>query len=251
MKILPVLDLLDGVVVRGVAGKRDEYRPVESCLVENANALSIARAFRSQFNLDELYLADLDAILHDRPNLSLIETLTNDGFRLHVDAGLREVSRARQLRDAGVETVVAGLETLPGPEFVEKLCHEIGRNYVVFSLDMQGGRLLGDLASWNTVEPFAVAEHAVSVGIQQMIVLDLEQVGVSQGVSTSELCRRLMRSMPFLKVITGGGVRNVDDLRGMQEDEFHGVLVASAFHSGAITPQDILTLSANSGKQPS
>ena len=63
MKILPVLDLLDGIVVRGVAGKRNAYRPVESQLVDNPDPIFVAEAFRNHFGLTEFYLADLDAIL--------------------------------------------------------------------------------------------------------------------------------------------------------------------------------------------
>src|SRR5260370_41727564 len=62
MQVLPVLDLLNGVVMRGGAGRRSEYRPVVSHLVASAEPLAVAEAFRTHFGLNELYLADLDAI---------------------------------------------------------------------------------------------------------------------------------------------------------------------------------------------
>ena len=46
MTVLPVLDVLEGVVVRGVAGQRAEYRPLRSRLVESAVPLDVARALR-------------------------------------------------------------------------------------------------------------------------------------------------------------------------------------------------------------
>ncbi|MFM8221178.1 MAG: nickel transporter, partial [Planctomycetaceae bacterium] len=44
MQVIPVLDLLGGVVVRGVAGQRDSYRPIVSQLVDGAEPLAVARA---------------------------------------------------------------------------------------------------------------------------------------------------------------------------------------------------------------
>src|SRR5207253_1947746 len=62
MRILPVLDLQNGVVVRGLAGRRAEYRPVVSRLTTSHQPLDIAQAFRDIFGFEHLYLADLDAI---------------------------------------------------------------------------------------------------------------------------------------------------------------------------------------------
>src|SRR5205814_967682 len=81
----------EGVVVRGVGGRRDEYRPVVSRLVDRPDPFSVARAFRDQLGLTRLYVADLDAILHQRPNRDVYRLLANEGFELMIDAGLRSV----------------------------------------------------------------------------------------------------------------------------------------------------------------
>ena len=88
MEIIPVLDLLDGHVVRGIGGRRDEYRPIESDLIDSSHALDIAGAFRDRFGLTRLYVADLNAIQHQTPDLATIHGLVDAGFELMVDAGL-------------------------------------------------------------------------------------------------------------------------------------------------------------------
>src|SRR5947207_2165575 len=107
MRILPVLDLKDGQVVRGVAGRREEYRPVGSQLTASAAPLDVARAFRDRFGLEEIYLADLDAIAGAPPALGVYAGLRGLGFRLWVDAGVRDEASARVLAGAGVERIVA------------------------------------------------------------------------------------------------------------------------------------------------
>jgi phosphoribosylformimino-5-aminoimidazole carboxamide ribotide isomerase len=239
MELIPVLDLLDGVVVRGVAGRRDEYRPVVSRLAGTPDALAVAQAFRDQLGLSRLYIADLDAILHARPNRDVYRTLAADGFELFVDAGLRNVSAAVAVLDAGAARVIVGLETWPAPDELAHLCAAVGAKRVIFSLDLKLGVPLGNVTSWHTDDPLAMVLRAVEAGVRQIIVLDLAQVGAGSGVTTSDLCRRLLKRSPDLHLITGGGVRDILDLDRLDELGIAGVLLASALHDGRIGRNDI------------
>ena len=62
MRVIPVMDLQGGQVVRGVAGQRDQYREVKSDLADPPRPAAIARALVDVFRFDEVYVADLDAI---------------------------------------------------------------------------------------------------------------------------------------------------------------------------------------------
>ncbi len=238
MRILPVIDIKDGIVVRGVAGTRDLYRPLESGLTSSHDVIDVAESLREHFKIDELYIADLDAILNDRPHDVLYETLSNRGFRLLVDAGLREVTRAQQLKSQGAAAVIAGLETAPVPEFLTDLCTAVGSESLIFSLDMQQGKPLSVSRKWRT-DPVGIAEQAAGSGVRRMIVLDLAAVGVSAGLSTLELCRTIGSRYPEMELLTGGGVRNVEDLRAIQTAGVQGVLIASALHNGSLTRTDL------------
>lgn len=240
MIVLPVLDLLNGVVVRGVAGERDQYRPLVSPLAESADPLTLARAFRTQFGLESLYIADLDAILAEAPNLKVYEALAAEGFRLYVDAGLRNLSVARQVHAAGAHILIAGLESIPGPEFLGELCSEFSPERVVFSLDLKNGEpLTGPSAAWPERSPEAIAAEAVARGVSQFILLDLASVGVSRGVPTLELASRIKARHPAVRIITGGGVRHRADLQDLASAGIDGVLIASALHDGRLTPADL------------
>lgn len=234
MQIIPVLDLLNAVVVRGVAGRRDEYRPVISKLTERHDPVSVAQAFRQHLGLTTLYLADLDAILQARPNLSAYRQLIDAGFSLLVDAGLRDADSAIQLLSANAATAVVGLETWSGPAELRKLCRDVGSERVIFSLDLKDGRPLRHSDAWNTDDAWEIAEQAIETGVQRLIVLDLAQVGVGAGVSTLDLCRALRERFPHVRVITGGGIRDAQDLEPLCRAGINGVLIASALHDGRI-----------------
>src|SRR5262245_49628007 len=223
---------MGGVVVRGVAGRRGEYRPVVSRLTDSPEPLAVARAFRTHFGLVEIYLADLDAIAGAPPALDAYSRLRSDGFRLWVDAGVRTAADARRLAAAGLEGVVAGSETLSGPDELRRAVEEVGPGRLLFSLDLKGGRLLGDAAAWGTDDGSSVAARAVGVGVRRLIVLDLERVGVGSGVGTEALCARLAEAHPGIELVAGGGLHGPDDLDRLSAASVSAALVASALHDG-------------------
>ena len=62
MRVIPVIDLKGGVAVHAVRGERERYRPLRSRIAEGSDPVELTRAVRERFGLDELYVADLDAI---------------------------------------------------------------------------------------------------------------------------------------------------------------------------------------------
>lgn len=238
MRILPALDLRGGVVVRGVGGRRDEYRPLVSRLTPSCRPADVAAALRTAFGLTELYLADLDAIGGAAPALATYAALHGLGFRLWVDAGIVMATEAAPLADAGVAGVVAGLETLAGPDVLAELCRRYG-DRLVFSLDLKGGAPLGNPDAWGGTDPLTVAGRAISAGVRRVIVLDLVRVGGGTGTGTEELCRELAARHPGVEILAGGGVRDVADLRRLRACGVGGVLVASALHDGRLTAEQL------------
>jgi phosphoribosylformimino-5-aminoimidazole carboxamide ribotide isomerase len=245
MAILPVLDLMQGQIVRAIAGRREEYRPIVSRLAASPEPLAVARAFRAHFGFTEFYLADLDAIEHGFADVETYSRLQSEGFRLWIDAGLRwaDDPATSTLIEQKEATIVIGLESVEGPAELERLVARIGAERAVFSLDMKGGRPLGRAELWQTADPWSIAQRAMTAGITRLIVLDLAQVGVGAGVGTEDLCRRLKIAYPNVQLTAGGGVRGIDDVRRLEECGVDFVLVASALHDGRITPRELSPLS--------
>jgi phosphoribosylformimino-5-aminoimidazole carboxamide ribotide isomerase len=237
LRVVGVLDLRGGEVVRGIGGRRDEYRPAVSRLTSSCRPLDVARAFREHLGLSELYLADLDALAGAEPAWTTFAELRADGFLLWVDAGVRDAAGARRLAACGVETVVAGLETVAGPAALAEMAGELGPR-LVFSLDLKDGTPLAT-AGWEGGDAWSMAVQAVRLGVRRLLVLDLARVGSGAGPGHRELCRRLAAAHPEVEVGAGGGVRGRADLDLLGACGVRAVLVASALHDGALRREDL------------
>jgi phosphoribosylformimino-5-aminoimidazole carboxamide ribotide isomerase len=238
MRVIPVLDLKGGRVVRGVAGRREDYRPVAGRLTASSLPVDVARAFAEHYGLAELYLADLDALAGARPAWEVYAALRAGGFRLWVDAGVRCPADARAVAGAGVERVVVGLETA-GPDALAGAVRDLGGR-VVFSLDLRGGAPMG--CDWGGGDAWSVAARAVALGVRGVLVLDVARVGVGAGTGTEGLCARLASTYPEVDVAAGGGVRGLADLLRLRAAGVSAALVASALHEGRLGREDLAGL---------
>lgn len=240
MLVVPVLDLMGGLVVRGIAGRREEYQPIRSRLTDSAEPLAVARAFRTHFGLTTLYVADLDAIAGGRPAWAILDALRADGFALWLDAGVRAVATVAQLQRPGIHAIVAGLETIPGPDLLKEIRGVIEPERILVSIDLKHGQPLTPFARWQSTAVETIAREIVNLGYHQLLLLDLAQVGMGQGTGTEALCRRLReQSGTDVSLYVGGGVRGPDDLQRLKVDGIAGVLVASALHDGRLARADI------------
>jgi phosphoribosylformimino-5-aminoimidazole carboxamide ribotide isomerase len=241
MRIIPVLDLMNGVVVRGIAGRRSEYRPLVSRLTPSCFPATVADVLHVHFGITTFYLADLDAIAGGPLPRDTVSVLHDRGYRVWLDAGVTDKARAVAVAECGVANIVVGLETIRSLDELADIVALFGER-VVFSLDLKAGQPIGNVESWRAASAFDVAEQAVANGVQRIIVLDLLRVGVGEGTGTEALCERLVAAFPQVEISAGGGVRGVEDLHRLRDSGMQNVLVASALHDGRLTPDDLAAL---------
>jgi phosphoribosylformimino-5-aminoimidazole carboxamide ribotide isomerase len=245
-RVIPVLDLQAGRAVHAVGGNRAHYEPLRSVLHESSDPIGLARAGRDALGLREMYLADLDAIAGAAPAAAVYRALGSLGIRLWVDAGVRDAASLPPLLDAGVATIIVGLETVRGPAALAEviaspLLDRSGAERLVFSLDVRGGvPLFAAGADWGTDVPLALAESVVAMGLRRILLLDLARVGTGRGPGTLPLLARLAAAHPEVELIAGGGIAGADDLIAAARAGAAAALVGSALHDGRIGAADLV-----------
>ena len=238
-QVIPVIDLKGGGVVHAVAGKRNRYRAIDSSLCENATATKVAKAY-SDFGFRTAYVADLDAIAGSPVDQPSLLSITQTGLHFWLDAGVTTAKQAHRIAEQypGCRIVI-GLESLTSKEAMIEIAGKLPTPRLVFSIDLHGGQLITSVESFQSKTPLELVRNVVNVGFQQLIVLDLENVGTSTGSSSIDICRLINKRFPDVDVWSGGGVRNCMDLLELRDAGCRGALVATALHRGHICQSDL------------
>ncbi len=242
-RLVPVLDVMNGQVVRAVGGRRKEYRPIVSQLTAATTPVAVAKALLTATGAAELYVADLDAIAGSgRIAPSVLELFEVCPVPVWLDAGIGQNLSIAAVPALSHIRPVIGSETCDSPETLFHTLVEAGERKVAFSIDMKHGRLLGHSPAWVEHGVFSdadVLEMAAVVvehmGVRTLILIDLADVGEKAGPTGTEYwCQKIASRMPNMELIVGGGIRNGDDIERLGEAGATAILVASALHDGAL-----------------
>lgn len=237
MKIIPVMDILDGVVVHAIRGKRSQYQPLKSALCNSSEPLAVASAFKV-YGFTELYVADLDSIIGKGENFDVLQQISEmTRLNLIVDAGVSEIEEARRLFCFKASKVVVGTETLPSIDFLKEVIECFGNNKIIVSLDLNNGELLSESESVRSLDVFALVNKFQELGVKELILLDLARVGSCEGVDLSFL-KRLLDGLK-MRLFVGGGVREISDLITIRDMGVSGVLMATALHSKLVSVESL------------
>jgi len=239
LKVIPVIDVLNGIVVHGVRGKRSKYQPLQSNLCKSVKPLEVAKAFKA-LGFDELYIADLDAITCGNVNFKVFKRIAIEtGLKLMVDAGISSLETAEKLFDSEVSRVVIGTETLQSKSFVCEAVKSLGSGCIIVSLDLKDGEVLVKSGFKGSKDPMCLLREFKEMGVSKVIVLDLARVGSSEGPD-ADFVKKVIEKIA-IDVFVGGGVRDIKDLVELKELGVSGVLVATALHSGKISIANLKT----------
>ena len=233
MKIIPVIDILNGKVVHAVKGQRHNYQPLESILFKSTEPLETAKGFKA-LGFSELYVANLDAIIDCSTDFGFFKDIAEEtGLRLMVDAGVTSIDRAQKLFENNVSKLIIGTETLQSKKFVAQAVEIFGSNRVVVSLDLKGDKILVKLGFDGCLSPICLLKDFKAMGVSQVIVLDLARVGSGEGVNLDFL-KKVIAEVG-VEVYVGGGVRDINDLVELKKLGVSGALIATALHTGKIS----------------
>jgi len=237
-RLVPVLDVMGGRVVRAVGGVRHQYEPITCPLTGSRKAYDIAHALTEMTGAKELYIADLDAIMgQPRVDPGVTGILEVWPVLTWLDAGIGRKLTVADLPASPHVRPVVGFETCIRPDKLADALEQAGERPLAFSIDLKRGRLIGNWQNWQLEgdrDALNLARLVVAMGVRTLIVLDLARVGTGTGAGTEPLLRAIRNELPDAELIAGGGVKTRDDIARLGEAGADAVLVASAIHAGSL-----------------
>ena len=243
-RVIPCLDVDRGRVVKGTSfvDIRDAGDPIELA----------ARYDRD--GADELVFLDITATSDKRGTVvDLARRTADDVFvPFTIGGGIRSVSDAQAVLDAGADKVSLASAALERPELIGELAATFGAQCVVLSLDAKR-RPEGD--GWEPYsaggrtgsgrDALAWAREAVERGAGEILLNSIDRDGTTAGYDL-ELIAAVSAAVP-VPVIASGGAGELEHLVQALQAGADAVLCASIFHYGHHTVAEVKRYLAHAG----
>ncbi len=243
-KLLGVIDLKSGQAVHGRAGKRDSYQPHRETVDASPNILRMIQKYREQ-GVDGLYVADLNAISGAAPHTELLRQALPTDLPIWIDAGIRGqedlADKRRCLPAENLRWVVASetcgaLQTRTQPKWLATTPRlTVGLDLFHGAVRFAEGGAVPDQGLPDNRDVLDLMDCLLSVGIRSVLPLEIAAVGMQQGPATTGICRIIRERSPEIEIVSGGGVRDANDVAALQEAGCDWILVATALISGKLS----------------
>jgi cyclase len=240
-RIIPCLDVRDGVVVKGVqfAGH-----------VVVGDIVDLANRYRDE-GADELVFYDITASAEGRAVGSDWVERTARGLDIPfcVAGGIRTADDARRVLNAGADKISINSPALERPQLITELAQVFGTQCITVGIDSH--RDGDDFFCWQYTgsdETRRRTERRTLDWVQEVeergageIVLNcMNQDGTKAGYDIDQLAR--VRAISDLPLVASGGAGSVEDFsRAFAEADVDAALAASVFHRGEIAIGDLKT----------
>lgn len=235
-RIIPCLDVRDGLVVKGVnfTGLKEISSPVE-----------LAKHY-SDCGADELVFYDITASSDGRKLFTeiLTETAKNVFIPLTVGGGINSLSDFERVLSCGADKVSVNTGAIARPELIGEAAKVYGDQCVVLSVDIKrvdgqfhvfakGGRV--DTG----IEAIGWIKRGVDSGAGEIVVNSIDTDGVKQGYDIEML--KCVCDAVGVPVIASGGAGKTEDFISLfkAEPRVDAALAASVFHFGEIEIKDL------------
>ena len=240
-RVIPCLDVHDGLVTRGV-----QFGKAEAGELRNVgDPVELALRYNEQ-GADEMVFFDITASAHRRKTMiDVIERVAEKCFMpLTVGGGIRAVDDMQTMLRAGADKVSINTAALADPELIRAGAEKFGSQCIVVSIDAKrvaadrwevfshGGRKATGLQAveW--------AGRAVELGAGEIVLNSIDADGTRAGFDLV-ITRRVSESVG-VSVVASGGAGKLEHLAAVLLDgKADAVLAASIFHSGEYTVAEV------------
>jgi len=249
-RLIPCLDVADGVVVKGVRFR--DHRVV-------GDIVELARRYADE-GADELVFYDIAASPERRRvDARWIERVARElDIPFCVAGGLRSIADAEAVLAAGADKVSVNSPALARPALVDELAMRFGSQCVVIGIDVDGGdagasewRVIADggkpdTASDSGRDLLDWVREVADRGAGEIVLNSIRADGVRGGYALAQLAAvRMATTLPL--VASGGAGRPAHFAEAFERCGADAALAASVFHSGEIRIDELKAFLAARG----
>lgn len=234
-RVIPCLDVKDGVVVKGVC-----FRDLKG--VGDPPALAVE--YQDQ-GADEIVFLDVKASVSGAETLrSAVKRTAEQLFiPLTVGGGIRSFEDVRKTLNAGADKISINTAAVETPSLITRCADAFGSQCVVVAIDAKRTLIGWEVYTYSGTKPTGLdalewAKEVTELGAGEILLTSMDADGTRSGYDI-ELTRRAARSVG-VPVIASGGCGTIDHIVDvLTEGEADAALAASIFHFGEHTVAEV------------
>lgn len=235
-RLVPCLDIKDGMVVKGTKFK--DIKTVD-------DPVTLAKIY-SDVGADELVFYDISASHEGRGTfLDIAKNVAeNISIPFTIGGGIRTVDDFDAALKAGADKISINSSAVKNPQLIKEASLRFGAQCVVLSMDVlqtgdnkwevvvNGGRIKTgmDAIEW--------AIKGENLGAGELVINSIDSDGVKDGYDIPLL--KAIREVVQIPIIASGGAGTMEHFKDVfQESNVDAALAASVFHFGEIEIKDL------------
>jgi phosphoribosylformimino-5-aminoimidazole carboxamide ribotide isomerase len=225
--VVPAVDLLGADAVRL---RRGDYEEVTN---RRADPLALVELYRDA-GADLIHVVDLDGARSGEIRADVVRrtVLAAAPARVQASGGIRSVSDAERLLEAGAARVVVGTAAFADEDALARFARALGERLVV-AVDVRDGHVA--VGGWMQTTALAVDEAVERCGaarVPRLLCTAIERDGTLEGPDL-ELFQRVCKRT-HMPVLAAGGVRSEEDLAALEQAGCEGAIVGRALLEGGL-----------------
>jgi len=231
--IYPCIDLMDGMVVQLVQGKRENKK------IGTKDFEGFIKKFKP-FGI--IQLIDLDAAMDEGNNNGLIKKIIGK-IRCRVGGGIRTIEKAQEVLFLGAEKIIVGSSVFKDGRidygFLKKMNKKIRKDKIIIAVDSIKEEVV--VNGWKTGTGMNVFDAVKSVEpyCSEFLATYVDKEGMLQGTNI-EFFKKL-KKLTKNEITAAGGITTLEEVKQLERDSINSAL-GMAIYTGKLNLESLLKL---------
>ncbi|GAA0891842.1 1-(5-phosphoribosyl)-5-[(5-phosphoribosylamino) me thylideneamino]imidazole-4-carboxamide isomerase [Fulvivirga kasyanovii] len=234
IQIIPSIAINEGKVIRLQQGDFTKEK------VYDQSPIDLAKTFEDH-GIEVVHLVDLDGARRGQPvNYHILEAIAGyTGLKIDFTGGIHTDGDISKAYEYGASYITAASVAVSRKELFSSWIISYGREKITLGADAINGKIA--IRGWQKSTDLDIMDHIeyfYSRGLKYVKTTDISKDGVMQGPAF-ELYQNIIDRFPDICVLASGGVRNIDDIKRLNDMGVFAVIFGKAFYEGRIQLKEL------------
>lgn len=234
IQIIPSIVINGGKVIKLQQGDFSKEK------VYDQSPIDLAKNFEDH-GIEVVHLVDLDGARRGQPvNYHILEAIAgHTNIKVDFTGGIHTDGDISKAYEYGASYITAASIAVTRKELFSSWIISYGREKITLGADAINGKIA--IRGWQKSTEIDIFEHIdyfYSRGLKYVKTTDVDKDGVMQGPAF-DLYKNIQDKFPDICVLASGGVRNVDDIKRLNDMGVFAVIFGRAYYEGRIKLKEL------------